>query len=95
MTTETKNGKVTFPQVLISGKIIKINTIETNNGNLYEHVINLPSEEPEDYPPGLVVKCKRRIGNQGERVKDLLVHCSRRSYTSNGITRYNHDFWTE
>ena len=83
---------LTFPLVAIKGKLIKVITHDSPNGNVYEHVVNLPADDPYGHPPGLTIKSKSRIGNEGEEIR-AVVRCSRRGYRSNGVQRYNHEFW--
>ena len=87
-----KNG-IQFPHVEVKGKLINVLTHETRNGNVYEHVINLPSADSYDYPPGIAVKSKTRLGNKDEIIS-IIANCVRRGYKDkNGNQRYNHEFW--
>ncbi len=95
MTANDQKSKVnglSFPLIPIKGKLIKVLTHESSNGNVYEHVINLPNDDPYGHPAGLTIKSKARIGNADEEV-NVVAQCSRRGYRSNGQQRYNHEFW--
>ncbi len=87
-----KSAALPFPLVAVKGKLIKVITHESVKGNVYEHVINLPVDDPYGFPPGLTVKSKSRLGNEGEEIS-VKARCSRRGYKANGVQRYNHEFW--
>jgi len=93
MTTNAgKNNGLSYPFISVKGKLIKVHTHESKNGNVYEHVINLPNDDPYEHPPGITIKSKTRLGNEGE-VIETVAQCFRRGYKAQGQQRYSHEFW--